>query len=173
MTIAFDPSNWFWIVGKKYWSSALAAYVPTIPEDVVPTRINSEQELSDVLRVYGLRGPVASSEDVVKERARRLAAGFYYDFKDSRGRHYIGTTEADLQGWSEVTSWMNTQNALGLPDSTLNIWTDTGVVAIKPLDWAKILNEANAFRQPIWSASFVLQEKKPIPADYYDDKWWV
>lgn len=57
----YSPSDWFWIVGgdeTRAWSSAAAAYVETLPEGVGVTHINSENELSDVLAVYGLLGPI-------------------------------------------------------------------------------------------------------------------
>jgi len=62
MTLVYDPLNWFWIVGgdeSRAWSSKAAAYVTVFPSDTL-TRIASEQELDDVLAVYGLPGPSAS-----------------------------------------------------------------------------------------------------------------
>lgn len=115
--------------------------------------------------------PPPSVNDVVVERAARLAIGFYYDFNDARGVHHIGTTDADMIGWSDVTSWANSQLALGKTD-TVNIVTDTGPVAITALDWMKILDAAGAFRQPVWTASFLLENENPIPQDYRDNKYW-
>lgn len=71
----YEPKNWFWTVGgdeSRAWSSASGAYVAEWPSDRM-TRILNEQELGDVLRQYGLRGPVAAAVDVDAERDRRVA----------------------------------------------------------------------------------------------------
>lgn len=69
------PENWFWIVGDddtRYWSSAAGAYVDTLPEDAGVTRIASEQELSEVLAVYGLQGPAVLVPERVSARRFRM-----------------------------------------------------------------------------------------------------
>ena len=74
LNILYTPHNWHWIVGgdtSKAWSSAAGAYVTKYPADRL-SRIASEQELSDVLRVYSLRGPHVSSDDVRAEAQRRI-----------------------------------------------------------------------------------------------------
>lgn len=74
MLDAFTPSNWFWIVGGDEtcaWSSAANAYVTTW-DQARQTRIATEQELSEVLRPYGLRGPYVSADDVRAEAQRRI-----------------------------------------------------------------------------------------------------
>ena len=61
----FNPTNWFWIVGgdeSKAWSSAAGAYVADYQADAV-TRILNEDELSDVLRRYGLTLPRPTTAD--------------------------------------------------------------------------------------------------------------
>lgn len=61
----FVPDKWFWIVAgdeSRAWSSERGAYVDTYPDDRL-TRIASEQELSDVLRPYGLTGPHVTEQD--------------------------------------------------------------------------------------------------------------
>jgi hypothetical protein len=65
----YDPRGWFWIVAgdeTRWWSSASASYVPPIQsirdEGGMPTRILNEQELTDVLAVYGLKGPYVSTD---------------------------------------------------------------------------------------------------------------
>lgn len=108
---------------------------------------------------------------VIAERARRLALGFDYDFGDSRGIHRIGTTEADLAGWDEVSKLTSALINLGAT-TPLAIVTDTGGVQITPLEWQAILVAAAVFRQPIWSASFALQAMSPIPSDYRADVYW-
>lgn len=73
----YIPQAWFWIVGDdetRFWSSAAAAYVGTLPENAGITRIASEAELSDVLRPYGLPGPAIGIEDYKTAIVARLDA---------------------------------------------------------------------------------------------------
>lgn len=114
----------------------------------------------------------ATIADVAAERSRRLAAGFDYDFGDSRGIHRIGTSDADMRGWDEVTMLANALIAAGAPLQTIAIVTETGAVTVTAEEWNLILLAAGAARQPIWHASFVLQATDPIPADYADDSHW-
>lgn len=115
--------------------------------------------------------PVVTLDHVIIERNRRLALGFDYDFGDARGVHRIGTTDADMAGWSEVTTLAQTRLVLGMSD-VISIVTDTGQVDVTPTEWMNILLAASAFRQPIWAKSFVLQAADPIPADYTADAHW-
>lgn len=110
--------------------------------------------------------------DIQAERYRRLALGFDYDFGDVRGIHRIGTTDADMAGWREVTDLANARIALGEPTTPITIATDTGLCQVTPEEWQEILVAAAAFRQPIWASSFVLQAHSPIPTDYADDEHW-
>lgn len=58
----YDPFDWHWIIGgdeSRYWSSASSSYVSTLPPDAGVTRIDTEQDLSEVLAVYNLPGPIA------------------------------------------------------------------------------------------------------------------
>ncbi len=71
----YNPHDWHWIVGgdeSRYWSSAAGAYVEELPEGAGVTRIVSEAELTDVLAVYGLPGPVALVPDRVTARQFKL-----------------------------------------------------------------------------------------------------
>lgn len=111
-------------------------------------------------------------EGILAERARRLATGFDYDFGDGRGIHHIGTTEADMRGWDEVSKGASAAMALGLSDSSIAIVTDTGPVTVTAAEWQQILLAATAARQPIYAASFALQAMDPIPADFADDSYW-
>lgn len=170
----YDPFDWFWIIGgdeSRAWSSAAGAYVTEWQSDRL-TRIASEAELSGVLSAYGLPGPLATKDDVVAERARRLALGFDHDFGDERGVHRIGTTGADMQGWDEVSKGSQAAINLGAPGVLLDIVTDTGPVQVTALEFQQILAAATVARQPIWAASFVLQGMSPIPADYADAGYW-
>lgn len=115
---------------------------------------------------------IITPAQVVQERTRRLALGFDYDFGDGRGIHRIGTTAQDMAGWNEVTQWANAMQGLGQHTAELTAVTDTGPVTITPADWHAIIAVAHAFRQPIWQASFVLQQMSPIPLDYRDGSYW-
>lgn len=116
--------------------------------------------------------PVVTPDDVAAERARRLALGFDYNFGDARGVHHIGTTEADMRNWEEVTSFSQALVALGDTATAINILTNTGSCAVTALEWMQILVAAAAVRQPLFAASFALQAMTPIPTDYADDRWW-
>lgn len=111
--------------------------------------------------------------DVVRERTRRLELGFDYDFGDGRGIHRIGTTEADMNGWDEVTKASAALVALGQPNETFDIVTDTGPATVTAAEFQSILVAAAAVRQPLWAASFALQAMDPIPNDYADDSYWA
>jgi hypothetical protein len=70
----YDPRDWHWIIGgdaSRAWSSATAGWVSRWPAERV-TRIASEAELSEVLRGYGLRGPLVTAADVRAEAQRRI-----------------------------------------------------------------------------------------------------
>lgn len=115
----------------------------------------------------------ATIADVMIERARRLSLGFNYDFGDARGVHHIGTTDADMLGWREVTDASNALIALGQPNATLQIVTDTGPATITAMEFQSVLAAAALARQPIWAASFALQAMSPIPSDYAADSYWL
>lgn len=117
-----------------------------------------------------------TADDVARERERRLALGFDYDFgKDDakkRGVHRIGTTPVDLAGWDEVSKYAGALMDLGEVETEISIATDTGVITVIAPEWRAIEVAAAEFRQPIWAASFVLQAYPEIPADYANDKHW-
>lgn len=61
----YTPHDWFWIVAgdeSRAWSSAVGAYVTDYDAGRL-TRIDSADSLTDVLRVHGLPGPVATEAD--------------------------------------------------------------------------------------------------------------
>lgn len=61
MRIEYTPADWFWIVAgdeSRYWSSASATYVDSLPDGGGVSRIASEAELDQVLIVYGLPSPL-------------------------------------------------------------------------------------------------------------------
>ena len=113
-----------------------------------------------------------TAADVQIRRERLLAGGFAFDFGDERGVHTIGTTDADMVGWQEVTTLA--QARLARDDATpIAIVSDTGPALVSPLEWMSVLEAAAAFRQPIWAGSFWLQTQDPIPADYAtNDSYW-
>ena len=111
--------------------------------------------------------------DVVIERERRLAAGFTYDFGDARGVHEVGTTDADMRGWEEVTQLANALLASGDTTTEIDIVTNTGPAKVTAPEWHQVLLAAAAFRQPIWAASFALQATETIPSDYTNDTHWA
>lgn len=97
-----------------------------------------------------------ASSRIYAEREERLAAGFDFDFGDARGVHHVGTSEADMKGWDEVTKWSDAAIALGQADTTMTILTGSGPAEITALEWKQVLLASTAFRQPIWHASFAL-----------------
>lgn len=116
--------------------------------------------------------PPPTIDDVIRERSRRLALGFDYDFGDERGVHRIGTTPKDMEGWDEVTKFATALLNAGNTTATIDILTNTGPTQVTAAEWNDILIAAGEFRQPIWHASFVLQQMDPIPEDYADDSYW-
>lgn len=123
-------------------------------------------------RAADLAACVPDLADVVAERTRRLAAGFDYNFGDARGTKRIGTTDADMAGWREVTDLASAYLAQGQPSSAIDIVTNSGPVSVTAMEWQSILIAAATFRQPIWAAGFALEATKPIPADYAADIHW-
>lgn len=113
-----------------------------------------------------------TKEDVINERARRLALGFNYTFPDSRGTHHIGTTEDDWKGWRDVEQLASAMIATGNQTEKISISTDTGGCQVTAMEWQQIMFAASIYRQPIWLASFGLQAMDQIPGDYADDKYW-
>lgn len=115
-----------------------------------------------------------SIEEVVKERERRLALGFDFNFGDARGVHRIGTTEQDMKGWDEVSKFASAAIALGQSNTNIDIVTNTGPVKVQALEWQQILVAAAQFRQPIWAKSFMIEAMNPIPEDFRNDvPYWT
>lgn len=109
---------------------------------------------------------------VIAERERRLAAGFDFDFGGARGSHHIGTTTEDMVGWREVSDMAFKAMARGDSAKQIGIATDSGPTIVTALEWLDVLDAAEAFRQPIWTASFRLQALAEIPADFAADIHW-
>ncbi len=122
--------------------------------------------------IVDVADPVPTIDQVAAERDRRLAAGFHYNFGDSRGTHLIGTTPDDMTKWREVTDAANAAINLNQGSTTIAIVTNTGPCTVTATEWQSILMAAFTFRQPFYAASFTLEATNPIPANYADDSHW-
>lgn len=147
------------------------AIVDGAATETVTTAAIPAEDLAAQAAAESARRRLLAVGGVQAECARRLAAGFDFDFGDERGVHRIGTTDKDMAGWDEVSKLA--QARINTSDATvIVIATDTGIVQVSPMEWQDILKAAAAFRQPIWLASFTLQTTNPIPADYAADEHW-
>lgn len=154
----------YWGPGDRGTYAELSAHWPASN----PT-LPSEAELLAELEAAA----APTVKDVQDECDRRLAVGFDYDFGDARGIHRIGTTERDMAGWDEVSKIAQALINVGQSTQTITISTDTGNVDVTAAEWQQILIAAGQFRQPIWLASFDLQDEETIPADYKNDSYWT
>jgi hypothetical protein len=144
----------------------------------LPVVIEGSGDLSDTIiepdKVRIVRSPrLVTVDDVVRERERRLALGFNYDFQDARGVHRIGTTESDMKGWDEVSKYAGALIDAGQLETQIAIATDTGACTVTPVEWRAVEIASAAFRQPIWAKSFALMAMNPIPADFAHDRYWA
>lgn len=110
---------------------------------------------------------------IIAERSRRLAVGFDYDFGDERGVHRIGTTDEDMRLWREVNDVAFKAVARGQGNKQISITTDTGPVVVTADEWLNVLDTAEEFRQPLYTASFVLQSMQTIPQNVEDPEHWT
>lgn len=141
------------------------------PDAATKLSVLPARRAADYEPIADFKTPAPTAADIFAERDRRLAAGFDFDFGDARGVHRIGTTPADMSGWSEVRALAAARVATD--DATaITVATDTGVIEIAPSEWPAIDMAAAAFRQPIWAASFALTAMDPIPADFAADSYW-
>lgn len=145
----------------------------TAPPAIVPDAPVERWAVDFGTGLIPVRPPRATVDQVVAERERRMALGFFYDFGDERGTHHIGTSAADMKGWDEVTQATQALIAIGLDSMQMNVVTNTGLVTITAIEWQHILVAAAASRQPLWTKSFQLQVMNPIPADYASDQHWA
>lgn len=167
----YRPGNWFWIVAgdiSRVWSSAASAYVTEWDAERT-TRIASEAELRDVLRVYGLKGPGVDTVDVDAERDRRLQtftfAGVVYDF-DEISRNRIdkarGSALAALIAGAEPGDlrWADPNNDFGWisADNTFHTMDAQTALAFG--------NAAAAWEGLHIVAARNLKNQNPIPSDY-------
>lgn len=92
------------------------------------------------------------------EKNRRLAVGFAYDFGDARGVHQFGTTRLDMEGWDQVTKLADAFRTRGMGSETIGIDTDTGRTTVTADEWPDVLIASGAAFQPVWQASFDIEE---------------
>lgn len=147
----FSPKNWFWLVGgdeARAWSSAVGAYVPQWDAERL-TRIDTEENLTDVLRQYGLRGPYVNANDVRTEAQRRIIA-------------LVGAT--DLQ-----TCLIKQLNA-NMRANELNDIQHSRELTPEEAAEADALRSLATQIKSIRAASNVLEPNPP--ADYADSKYW-
>jgi hypothetical protein len=177
----------------QYWGDSVGSFVNPgrviWPNGDITEGVSGPVEYGEwkLVRRMCVRGPASVSFDgsdvvasipitqaeVVRERDRRLALGFEYDFGDVRGVHRIGTTEADLKGWDEVSKYAGALIDIGDTTTQIVIATDTGQCTVTAPEWRAIEIASAEFRQPLWAKSFALMASNPIPADFTNDQHWT
>lgn len=166
----YNPFDWHWIVGgdeSRYWSSAAGAYVEELPEGVGVTRIASEAELTDVLAVYGLRGPVQTHEDVNRERNRRIVAGTVID-----GVHVTGRDE-DARNLTNLALAAQLRIASG-DTTTLTVYRDGQNIdhELTPPQMLALWQQSAAYVSALYAASWAIKAMEPLPENVADDALW-
>jgi hypothetical protein len=177
---AYEPGNWYWIIKETSgpaWSSASSAYVSSWPEDRL-TRIESEAELREVLRNYGLKGPGVDKKDIEVEFARRVStfvyAGKEFDFVDGKGSD-VNVAGAGTLALAAMIAGAQVGNLR---------WADPNLeFSWVAKDNSSVLMDAHttlAFAQTaaLWKARHVyasrrLKDQATIPADYTSDAHWA
>lgn len=151
MIKSFDIKDWFWIVAgdeSRAWSSAANAYVADYPRNAF-TRIESEDSLTDVLRLASLRGPRVTIDDVRSEAQRRIVLTF-------------GAT--DLNG-----CLIKQLNANMLANELSDIRFTRALTPSEEATATALRNLASKIKA-IRAASNVLEAAPP--ADYRDNRHW-
>lgn len=148
MTNAYDPLDWFWVVGgdiSKAWSSAAGGYVTDYPQDRV-TDIESEDDLTDVLRPFGvlLPKPIESDyADAVQEVINATAKERGYSDGIALASYVSSTNPAwaaeakTFIAWRDSV-WVSTYSLLeevqsGAPQPTISAL----VASLPKIDWPK------------------------------------
>lgn len=131
----YYPSNWHWAVGDeqgKLWSSAVAAYVSALPAGAGVTHLADEAELTAMLAVHGLPGPVALIPSTVSAAQAKLAldaAGILDDVEVMIAAHPV---RAVCIWYANANAWERTHpyvSALGLEMSLDDIAIDALFIA--------------------------------------------
>lgn len=173
----YDPYDWFWVVAgddARAWSSAAASYVSDYPLDRL-TRIDTEQNLSDVLRPYGLKGPYISSLDVNSERDQRMAlftfGGKVYDLA---GQSLANVSGAGTLALAAIVNGAQPGD-LRWADPNEDFTWITHDNTIVPMDaqtcWAFAQTAASWRKHCIYKAR-TIKDMDPVPADFTSDKYW-
>lgn len=174
---AYDPRDWFWIVGDdvtRAWSSAAGGYV-SVWDQSRTTRIASEEELSEVLRPYGLDVPVVTRFDVNAERDRRMVtlafAGKAYDLRDQSLSNVSG---AGMLALAAIISGAAPGHLRWADPGEDFTWIANDNTAT-PMDaqtcWA-FAQAAAAWRKHCIFRARALKDMTPIPHDYKDGRYW-
>jgi hypothetical protein len=165
----FDPFDWYWQVAGRsdYWSSKAAAYVEALPGGAHLTTINTEEELSDVLRPYGLRGPFISNVDVNAERDRRIVAG-----KTINGIAVTGREE-DARNLTNLALGAQLRIAAG-DTTTLTTFRDGNNADhdLTPPEMLELWQQSAAYVSALYAASWTIKALDPIPADFDAESRW-
>jgi len=165
----FNASDWYWQVAGRsdYWSSAVAAYVEALPQGASFTAIASEAELSDVLRPYGLRGPVIASADVNAERDRRIVAG-----KMINGIAVTGRDE-DARNLTSLALAAQLRIANGDTATTTTFRDGNNTDHdLTPPEMLALWQGSAAYVSALYEASWAIKALDPIPADFDADSRW-
>jgi hypothetical protein len=174
----FDAADWFWQVAGRsdYWSSASAVYVETLPDGAEFTPIASESELSDVLRPYGLRGPVVSRADVNAERDRRMTTLFSFDDVayqlDPASQQNIIAKGAQAKfavmsgAESDDLRWANAEADFGW------IATDNSITPMDAPTMSAFADAADLWVSAHIMAAHAIKQMEPIPIDFDADSRW-
>jgi hypothetical protein len=172
--IPYDPANWFWQVAGRndYWSSAAGAYVETLPEGQPFTPIATALELSDVLRPYGFRGPIATNEDVNAERERRIAAGATVTVTGA-GDIPVQGRDVDVRNLQGLGLGALARVSAG-DTTTITTFRDADNVdhALTPPQVLELVQRAAGVVEAIFTASWTIKAMDPLPADITDDALW-
>jgi len=157
----YMPEDWCWFVGEddtQAWSSSAGGYVPAanVPANAGITRIASESDLSDVLRVCGLVGPVVTALDVKMEANRRILAA-YPSWKQAN----MLARDAEL---SRIQA--------GLMRDVNGDVMAARALSAEEIEEERALNAAWAWVGATRAASDAIEAQSPIPRDYTDDSYW-
>jgi hypothetical protein len=144
--IEYTPYDWFWQIGDdqtRYWSSAAGSYVTTKPD--IFTRIVSEADLAEVLRPYGIVGPVVTPQDVKAEAQRRI----YERYPEWKQANLLARGVELQDAWRVNGEW--TAEEAADAQTCRDAW-----------DWIKSVRDA----------SDAIEATAPIPRDYRSDQYW-
>ncbi|MDC9825685.1 DUF4376 domain-containing protein [Devosia sp. ZB163] len=173
MDRSFSPHSWFWVVAgdeTRYWSSEAVAYVTELPEGAGVTRIGSEAELSDVLRVHGIQGPLVSKDDLYAERERRIALPLAVTL--SVGTIQINMdalSQRNIQGLASVGQYLS---AASPEHMTAFRGFDNVTYQLTAADLVSMGLQVAARIQAAYNAEWALKAMDPVPLDYQNDRYW-